>query len=244
MTMQTYKINGMTCASCVEKITQKISEIPGVAKVKVDLTSKKADIDSVEPVSLLQLRLALADLPKYSADYEDSTEGDSALTTDVTSSFFKTYKPLIIVFSFILLVSLAYQISQPSFSRHLFMRHLMAGFFIGLSFFKFLDLKGFSLGFANYDPIAKTIRGYGRLYPFIELTLGLMFVAEIGLFAANLITITVLSVTTVGVVNKITAKNQIRCACLGAGFDLPLSWVTVAENVMMILMAIYSLFIK
>lgn len=242
MTMQTFKISGMTCNACVEKITRKITDIAGVASVEIDLATQKVDIDSVEPISLLQLRLALEDLPKYSADYADEEGG--VVPADDKPSLFQTYKPLIVVFVFILLVSLAYQLSQPSFSGHLFMRHLMAGFFIGLSFFKFLDLSAFSQGFANYDPVAKTIRGYGKLYPFIELALGLMFIAGVGLFAANLMTIILLSVTTIGVVNKITAKNQIRCACLGAGFDLPLSWVTVAENVVMVLMAIYSLFIK
>lgn len=239
--MQTFKINGMTCESCVSKVTQKISELHGVAKVHVDLATKKAEIDSVEPVSLLQLRMALEDLPKYSADYDDDHSGADVSAINGKESAFKTYKPLIVLFSFIVAVSLAWQYSQGHFSAMVFMRQLMAGFFIGLSFFKFLDLQAFSTAFAKYDPLAKTIRGYGRLYPFIELALGLLFVAGVGLKAANILTVLVLSVTTVGVVQKITSKNQIQCACLGAGFNLPLSWVTVAENLAMVLMALYSL---
>lgn len=242
--MQAYKINGMTCNSCVEKITQIVTQLPGVASVHVDLKTKKIDIDSVEPVSLLQLRMSLEDLPKYSADYYDENQSDDAFEVQTKDSFVKTYKPLIVVFIFIVLVSLAYQASQPHFSGSVFMRHLMAGFFIGLSFFKFLNLQAFSTAFSQYDPIAKTLRGYGKLYPFIELALGLMFISGLGLMWANVLTILILSATTIGVIKTITAKNQIQCACLGAGFNLPLSWVTVAENVLMILMAIYSLFIK
>lgn len=242
MAKQIFKINGMTCNSCTDKVTNKIMEIHGVASVQVDLDSKKAEIDSVEPVSLLQLRMALEDLPKYSADYYDDAES-SFSQSQTKESVIVTYKPLLVVFAFILLVSLAYQSSLQRFDSPLFMRHLMAGFFIGLSFFKFLDLSSFSTAFSMYDPIAKTLRGYGRLYPFIELGLGLLFVAGKGLMFANLITIVILSATTYGIVKMISAKNQVKCACLGAGFNLPLSGVTVAENLIMVLMAIYSLFI-
>lgn len=242
MAIQTFKINGMTCASCVEKVTKHISEITGVASARVDLKEQKVDIDSAEPVSLLQVRMALSDLPKYSADYYDDVSLSEALPAEEKSSF-QTYKPLIVVFTFVILVSLSFQKTLPHFFGELFMRHLMAGFFIGLSFFKFLDLQAFSTAFSKYDPLAKTFRGYGKLYPFIELALGLMFVAGLGLKVANILTILVLSATTTGVMPMISSKNKIQCACLGAGFNLPLSWVTVAENVVMVLMAIYSLFI-
>ena len=242
MAIQTFKINGMTCNSCVEKVTSYLQQIPGVASVKVDLNSKKADIDSVEPVSLLQLRMSLSDLPKYSADYFDDVSISEPLAEN--KSLFLTYKPLIIIFGFIILVSLAFQKTLPQFSGELFMRHLMAGFFIGLSFFKFLDISAFSTAFSKYDPIAKTFRGYGKAYPFIELLLGLAYISASGLKATNILTIGVLTMTTVGVIQKITSKNQIQCACLGAGFNLPLSWVTVAENAAMVLMAIYNLFIS
>lgn len=242
MAIQTYKINGMTCNSCVEKVTTQLTQIPGVASAKVDLQSKTADIDSVEPVSLLQLRMALSDLPKYSADYYDDVSTKEAMPTE-KKSLLQTYKPLIVVFTFVVFVSLAFQQTLPHFSDELFMRHIMAGFFIGLSFFKFLDLQAFSTAFSKYDPAAKNLRGYGKVYPFIEIALGLMFVAGLGLKAANILTILVLTTTTIGVIKMITSKNQIQCACLGAGFNLPLSWVTVGENAVMVLMAIYSLFI-
>lgn len=156
-------------------------------------------------------------------------------------SKFKTYRPLIIMFMYILLVCTSVQAYIGSFHAHLFMNHFMAGFFIGLSFFKFLDLKSFSEAFSNYDPIAKKFLSYGLVYPFIELGLGLLYVAGRGLFFANIVTIFVLSVTTIGVVKIINSKIKFQCACLGAGFNLPLSSVTVAENAAMILMAIFGI---
>ena len=240
MAIQTYKIDGMTCSSCVEAVTNDLAQIPGVAFIKVDLKEKTVNIDAAEPVSLLQVRMALSDSPKYSADYYDAVSA-SVVSAAENDSLLKIYKPLIAVFTFVALVGLAFQYTLPRFSGELFVRHLMAGFFIGLSFFKFLDLQSFSMAFSKYDPLAKTFLGYGKFYPLIELALGLMFIAGFGLKVANILTVLVLTTTTIGVIKMITSKNQIQCACLGAGFNLPLSWVTVGENAVMVLMAIYSL---
>lgn len=157
---------------------------------------------------------------------------------------FKIYKPLAVVFAFIVLVSIAYQSTLSAFDCHLFMNHLMAGFFIGLSFFKFLDLRAFAKSFSSYDPVARRWSLYGLIYPFIELALGLMFVAGVSLRAANFMTIVILSLTTVGVYKKLQSKTESTCACLGTAFNLPLSKVTIVENVGMILMAAYNLVIR
>ncbi len=127
------------------------------------------------------------------------------------------------------------------FDSHLFMNHLMAGFFIGLSFFKFLDLKAFAESFSSYDPIAQRWLNYGYIYPFIELTIGLMFIASLALPLANALTIFILSASTIGVYKRLQSKSAFQCACLGTTFNLPLSNVTIAENLMMILMATYAL---
>jgi hypothetical protein len=119
----------------------------------------------------------------------------------------------------------------------------MAGFFLGLSFFKFLNLKAFSESFSSYDPIAQRFLNYGLVYPFIEFILGLMFISGKVLMIANAITIFILVVTTIGVVKKLQSKSQFQCACLGTTFSLPLSSVTVFENALMIMMAVYSLVI-
>lgn len=240
-TTYTYKIEGMTCSSCVEKITQRIKAIPGVSWVNVSLSEKKADIIADRVVLLGEIREAIADLPKYKADFYDDVE--TSPTLPETKSFYQTYKPLFVVFAYILIFSVAYQVHLGSFSAHMFMNHLMAGFFVGLSFFKFLDLKSFATAFANYDPIAKTWKPYGAIYPFIELTLGFLFIADKFLIFANIMTIIVLGATTVGVYNKIKSNSNFQCACLGAGFNLPLSNVTIFENLAMVVMALAGLFL-
>lgn len=191
-------------------------------------------------IGLRELQAAFADLPKYKLDFFDEVQTSTELPQQKT--FFQTYKPLITVFAYVLIFSLAYQASRDTFSVHMFMNHIMAGFFIGLSFFKFLDLKSFATSFANYDPLAKKWKTYGAIYPFIELTLGFLFIAHKYLLFANVVTILVLGITTVGVYKKINSKVQFQCACLGSGFNLPLSNVTIAENLTMVAMALVGIF--
>lgn len=240
MRTYTYKIDGMTCSSCVETITERLEALPGVFNVKISLSDKKVDVTADRAVLLKEIQNAIANLSKYKADFYDDVNASSNLSQEKT--FFQTYKPLFTVFTYILIFSLAYQVSRESFSTHHFMNHIMAGFFIGLSFFKFLDLKSFATAFSNYDPLANRWKTYGLIYPFIELTLGFLFIADKLLLIANIMTILVLTTTTVGVYQKIKSDNQFRCACLGAGFSLPLSNITIFENLAMVAMALVGIF--
>lgn len=232
----TYNISGMTCGNCVEKISQRLKAISAVSEVNVILRDRKAEITASRPVLLKEVQEAIADLPKYKADFFNEPETVTELPKPKT--FLETYKPLFTVFAYIFTFNVAYQFSLEEFSAHLFMNHIMAGFFIGLSFFKFLDLKSFATAFANYDPLAKKWNTYGLIYPFVELALGFLFIAGKFLLLANVLTIIVLSLSTFGVAQNL--KNKIQCACLGAGFNLPLSNITILENVAMIIMALYS----
>lgn len=233
-----YSITGMTCESCVKTITDKISKIPGISSVEVSLKEKTAEILSERIIELTEVKQSLSENVKYNvSEFKSDTLLSTIAPSELKKSILQTYKPLITVFVFILLVSSAYQVSTGKFDTHLFMNHIMAGFFIGLSFFKFLDLKAFAESFSSYDPLAQRWMNYGFIYPFVELLLGLLFVADKALIFANTATVIVLSITTYGVYKRLQSKSKFQCACLGTTFNLPLSNITIAENVAMILMA-------
>jgi hypothetical protein len=118
----------------------------------------------------------------------------------------------------------------------------MGLFFIVFSFFKLLDLKGFITSFKMYDPLAKRIPIYALVYPFIEVTLGLLFLFRIGILFSLWMTVLVLGITTVGVTRSLLSKQDITCACLGSVLKLPMTLATFIENAIMILMAIIMLF--
>jgi copper chaperone CopZ len=229
--IQTFKIEGMTCSSCVKTVSERLLAVPGIRSVAVSLANSAAEIEAERTLTSTDISQALVGLAKYKV----------STSTLKPISKLKTYQPLITVIGFILLVSSAYQLSLPSFQSQLFMNHLMAGFFIGFSFFKFLNLRSFAISFSGYDPIAKRWNGYGYLYSALELSLGLLFLAGLFLSFANLLTILILSTTTIGVIQRIQSNTPFQCACLGTAFNLPLSWVTVSENLVMIGMAVLNL---
>ena len=230
-----YQISGMTCETCATKITAAVKKIPDVQSVTVSLLDKVIQIESHKSIELKTVQAVLSGLDKYQVNNINSAE----FITE--KSYFQIYKPLIFIFLFILLVSLSFQLGQIKFDVQIFMNHIMAGFFISLSFFKFLDVKAFSESFSDYDPLALKFSFYGYMYPFIEIILGMLFVSGLFLMTANVITVLVLSITTFGVLKKLQKKSNIRCACAGTGFSLPLSWVTVFENGFMIMMSLFNI---
>ncbi len=117
------------------------------------------------------------------------------------------------------------------------MRHFMAGFFLVFSFFKLLDVSNFAKSYSSYDIVARRWLGYGYVCPFLELGLGAAYLADFLPWATNLATLVVMGISTVGVAQSLLARRKIRCVCLGAVFNLPMSAVTLIEDLLMIGMA-------
>ena len=117
------------------------------------------------------------------------------------------------------------------------MSHFMAGFFLVFSFFKLLNLKGFSDSYSMYDIVAKKWNGWGYVYAFIELSLGIGFLINFNPILINGITLIVMTVSIIGVLQSVFAKRKIKCACLGDVFNLPMSSITIIEDSLMIVMS-------
>lgn len=149
----------------------------------------------------------------------------------------KNYQPLIIIISLIILVSIALQVASGTFNIHLLMQHFMGLFFVIFSMFKLINIGGFYKGFRMYDILAKRYAWYGYCYPFIELALGLAYLSNVAPAATNLITLVIMAISSVGVIRSIKSGMNLKCACLGTILNVPLSTVSIIENVGMGLMA-------
>lgn len=171
----------------------------------------------------------------------EHTMSHSHIESPETESTLKTYKPLILVAAFIVGVTALVEMRAESFYAMRAMNNFMAGFFLFFSFFKFLNLEGFADAFSTYDVIGKRSRAYALAYPFIELTLGIVFLLGLFPFAANALTAVLMAVGNYGVWKVLQRKGTIQCACLGTIFNLPMTKITLFENTLMMLMAIWSL---
>lgn len=117
------------------------------------------------------------------------------------------------------------------------MRWFMGGFFIIFGSLKLIGYETFIMMFPVYDPIAKRFKLYNYFYPFIELFLGFLYVANLLELPRDIATIVLLGIGAYGVLKAIAAQKGIRCACLGNIIKLPLSSVTLLEDVLMVAMA-------
>jgi hypothetical protein len=123
--------------------------------------------------------------------------------------------------------------------------HYFMGFFLcQLAMLKLFHPAGFVEGFQMYDLVAKKFRAYAYLYPFIELALGLAYFSFSYPIETYLITILVMGVGAIGVILALKKGLDIRCACMGTVLDVPLSTVTLSEDITMVLMACVMLFMS
>lgn len=146
------------------------------------------------------------------------------------------YRPLIIIISVIFLAALA--LYAGGFS---FMHGFMGLFFIFFALFKLFDIRGFANGFAKYDLISARIRAYAQIYPYLELLLGLAYLSFWQPELTYLLTVILMAVSAIGVIRSVMAGKTHSCACLGSLLNVPLSSVSIVENVGMGVMAAYML---
>lgn len=240
-----YKITGMTCGSCVGKVQKTLSEIDGVEDVKVILNPPQAEIKAHHEITLPELNENLNKLGgKYKAEIASANTVElETETVDDPKPGFKTYLPLILVFFYILLGISIIQINTGRLDWMNLMNNFMGGFFLVFSFFKMLDVKNFAYSYSSYDVIAKKWLGYGYIYPFIELTLGVLFLLKAFPVFTNSATLIVMGVSSIGVIQSLLEKKKIKCACLGTVFNLPMTNITLIEDLLMVLMSAVMLFL-
>ena len=152
-----------------------------------------------------------------------------------------SYKPVIAVFAMTALMALA--ASWAVFGTPLTVR--VGEWFIGfsmcvLALLKLQDVESFSSMFLGYDLLAKRWVPYAYIYPFAEGLAGVLMVAGVLTWLSVPIA---LFIGTIGAVSVFKAvyidKRDIKCACVGGATKVPLGFVSLTENLMMIAMAIW-----
>ena len=232
----------MTCDSCKSTILQNLNELQEIEAVEVDREKGEAIIFMTNNIEISKLQNALPSkflISEKEIDDFSASSNKSTLEIDQEQSKLQQLKPLLIILTYISVASILMNYKNWNSSEA--MLDFMGLFYIVFSFFKMLDLKGFPESFRMYDPLAKRLPIYGRIYPFIETGLGLMLLMRYEVKIALIITLFVLGVTTIGVTKTLLDKKSIRCACLGTVLKLPMTEATFIENIIMIVMAISML---
>lgn len=243
MSITKYSVTGMTCGGCVTRVKATLASMSEHAEVSLNppeatLTGSRVSIDA--------LNQALADIGHYQlSEIKEVPVSKKTIVDEPAKNWLTTYYPLLLIFGFITLVSLTAQFSpigaEHSFDSRHWMMNFMAGFFLVFSFFKLLDVRSFADSYAMYDLLAMRVKAYGLIYPFIELGLGFAYLLAWQPTLTNWLTLIVMAFSSLGVIRSVLNKQKIRCACLGAVFNLPMSTVTIVEDLLMAGMALWML---
>jgi glutaredoxin len=152
-----------------------------------------------------------------------------------------TYKPVIALFAMTGLMAMA--ASYAVSGSILTVRALE--WFIGMSMvvlalLKLQNVETFATMFLNYDLLAKRWVPYSYIYPFAEGLAGVLMVA--GAFTWLSVPIA-LFIGTVGTISVFKAvyidKRELKCACVGGSSNVPLGFISLTENLMMVAMALW-----
>lgn len=229
-----YHIDGMTCNGCRTSVENSLANIGEVHQAQVSLADKTVIVEAYEYIDIAILRNKISDkytLTERAGDFQD----EGRVLEERAPSKLKQLRPLFLILSYIVVAS--FFLNRNEGGLHNGMLDFMGLFFIVFSFFKLLDVKGFAQSFTMYDPLAKRFPAYGKVYPFIEVGLGLMVLLRWNIQIAMFATIVILGITTIGVAKTLLDKKDIQCACLGTALSLPMTEATFIENAIMILMA-------
>lgn len=232
----------MTCTGCEYAVKSYLQKLPEVESVEVSKDTGVATIGMKKHIPIEELQSALSVNSKYHIS-EDSSQLSvvSGQSETDSKSWLATYKPLLILFGLIISVSFIASSDFKNFTNFInylvWMRYFMAGFFICFSYFKLINVNAFADSYSMYDIIAKQVKAWGFIYPFIELGLGISYAVNFSPLYVNIATIVIMGISSIGVIESVVNKKKIQCACLGAVFNLPMSTLTIIEDLLMVVMA-------
>ena len=156
----------------------------------------------------------------------------------------ETYQPVIAVFSVTLLMAVSTTWMKGNSLSVIEVMELFISFSMCvLGALKLQDPLSFATGFVQYDLIALRYVPYSYVYPLVEVGAGIFMIAGVGIWVVGP---AALIVSTVGAISVFKAvyldKRSLKCACVGGGSSVPLGFISLTENLMMIVMAIWMMF--
>lgn len=231
MKKSVFTVKGMSCLNCVKHVQESISKIGKYNNVTVTLHPPVLKLESNEAVQIADLNASLTGTKYSVANYSQMYE------------YLKTVKkflPLIIITALVILFALAHQFVY-GFHGHIFMQYFMAGYFLLFGGLKIANWKKFVPSYRAYDDVAKRSLAYTYAYPAIEFAVGIAYYVGFALLYVNIFVVILMLQKAWSVYKKLRSGDQVQCACLGGFFNIPVTKVTLAEDLLMAGMALWML---
>ncbi|MBL0767938.1 glutaredoxin [Sphingopyxis sp. DHUNG17] len=154
-----------------------------------------------------------------------------------------TYTPVMALFAMTALMALATSFAAYGDAFTVRAAEWFISFsMIVLALLKLQDVEKFATMFLNYDLLARRWVPYGRIYPFAEGLAGVLMTAHALPWLSIPVALFIASIGAVSVFKAVYIdKRDIKCACVGGSSKVPLGFVSLTENLMMIGMALWML---
>jgi len=155
----------------------------------------------------------------------------------------ETYRPIIAIFAMTILMALATCWTELGTLNVIRVIELFIAISMCvLAIMKLRDLSSFTSGFVQYDMVARRYVPYGYFYPFVEGGAGVLMIAGLLTWVAAPLA---LIVSTIGAISVFKAvyidKRDLNCACVGGGSSVPLGFISLTENLMMMAMSVWMI---
>ena len=153
-----------------------------------------------------------------------------------------SYTPVLAVFAVAALIALAVDWLSMGAITVMALPNFIATAMCLLAMLKLQDVEKFSTMFLNYDLLARRWVPYGYIYPFAELGAGVLMLAGVLTWLSAPVALFIGGIGAVSVFKAVYVdKRELKCACVGGSSNVPLGFVSLTENLMMIGMAVWML---
>jgi len=155
-----------------------------------------------------------------------------------------TYRPVIFLFAVAALTAVALSIGFLGAITWQTLGWFVSVSMILLGMQKLRDIEGFSTMFLNYDLLARRWVPYAYVYPFVETGAGILMTGMVLTWVSAPAALFIAGIGAVSVFKAVYIdKRDLKCACVGGNSNVPLGFVSLIENVMMVGMALVMLWL-
>ncbi|MBF7055040.1 glutaredoxin [Halomonas sp. KAO] len=220
---------GLKTVDLLKRKGYTVDDHPLTSRQAVEEFQEQAGVDTTPQVYIGEKRVG---------GYEEVRE---YLGMSVPGEKETTYRPVIAIFATSLLIGLAVSwVAGGTLFSSRMPEYAIATAMTLLGLQKLQDVESFSTMFLNYDLLAQRHVPYGYLYPFAETLAGLLMLAGALIWLAAPLA---LFIGTVGAISVFKAvyidKRELKCACVGGNSNVPLGFVSLTENLIMMAMGIW-----
>ncbi|OWV29149.1 glutaredoxin [Halomonas campaniensis] len=220
---------GMKTVDLLKRKGYQVDDHPLTSRDEIEAFKAQENVDTTPQTYIGDKRIG---------GYEEVREH---LGMSVPSAKETSYRPVIAIFVTALLIGLAVSwVANGTLVAARMPEYAVASAMVLLGLQKLQDVESFSTMFLNYDLLAQRYIPYSYVYPYAETLAGILMLAGAMLWLAAPLA---LFIGTVGAVSVFKAvyvdKRELKCACVGGSSNVPLGFVSLTENIAMVLMGLW-----